>query len=91
MDLARVVSDDITYLKMNGVPSFDATTGKNCIVKSCLDSVVADFQMLSHCCNYLVATAVKYCPQCNVDRDHYMMLGVQRTPRQTKRNQYQIN
>ncbi|CAG2229332.1 unnamed protein product [Mytilus edulis] len=50
----------------DGVEGFDATERKKCFIKSSLNSIIADFSMLSFCCNHLGATANKYCPRCHL-------------------------
>lgn len=45
---------------------YDASLKQECVIKTCVDVVVADYAMLSLCTNHLGATAIKYCPRCLV-------------------------
>ncbi|XP_052067347.1 uncharacterized protein LOC127706729 [Mytilus californianus] len=91
MDVAQVILNDIKDLQSDGVEGYDANEMKKCFIKSSLNSVIADFNMLSYCCNHLGAAANKYCPRCNVDSEHFMSLGTSRTPDETKRTVERIN
>ncbi|XP_052076581.1 uncharacterized protein LOC127714542 [Mytilus californianus] len=91
MDVAQVIVNDIKDLQSDGVEGYDANEMKKCFIKSSLNSVIADFNMLSYCCNHLGAAANKYCPRCNVDSEHFMSLGTSRTPEETKRTIERIN
>lgn len=42
--------------------TFDAVHQKECLIKCPLDVIVADYNVLSFCCNHLGASAIKYCP-----------------------------
>ncbi|XP_063425521.1 uncharacterized protein LOC134709284 [Mytilus trossulus] len=83
MDVAKIIIDDIKSNR-NGIETFDAANKKKCFVKGIVDCVVADFNMMSFCCNHLGATAQKYCPKCYADADHFMSLCKKRTPADTK-------
>ncbi|XP_069109518.1 uncharacterized protein [Argopecten irradians] len=91
MDVAKVVMEDMADMKRDGVESFDANLNQKCVVKSCVDTVVADFNMLSFCCNHLGASATKFCPRCYADSDHFMSYGIPRTPGDTIRTVDRIN
>lgn len=50
----------------DGFITFDAVHQKECLIKCPLDVIVADYNVLSFCCNHLGASAIKYCPRCHV-------------------------
>lgn len=54
------------YSFRDGFIEFDALHQKECLIKCPLDVIVADYNVLSFCCNHLGASAVKYCPRCHV-------------------------
>ncbi|VDI47553.1 Hypothetical predicted protein [Mytilus galloprovincialis] len=90
MDVAKIIIDDIKSNR-NGIETFDAANKKTCFVKGIVDCVVADFNMMSFCCNHLGATAQKYCPKCYADADHFMSLCQKRTPADTKLQLSRLN
>ncbi|CAC5357348.1 unnamed protein product [Mytilus coruscus] len=90
MDIAKIIIDDIKSNR-NGIETFDAANKKKCFVKGVVDCVVADFNMMSFCCNHLGATAQKYCPKCYADADHFMSLCQKRTPADTKLQLNRLN
>lgn len=91
MDIAAIVNEDIKKMQPDGIESFDAMSKARCVVKSCVDIIVADYAMLSYCCNHLGAASTKYCPKCYADSDHFMTIAQNRTPRETQLQIQRIN
>ncbi|XP_062613603.1 uncharacterized protein LOC134275343 [Saccostrea cucullata] len=85
MDLGQLVVDDMLECERGEVLSLDAQTKKECIIKTCIDVVVADYAMMSHCTNHLGATAKKYCPRCFADAENFNQICQRRTPDDTRR------
>ncbi|XP_061186753.1 uncharacterized protein LOC133194862 isoform X1 [Saccostrea echinata] len=69
----------------HGVISFDALNQEECMIKCPLDVIVADYNMLSHCCNHLGASADKYCPRCLSSSGTFDQVIHSRKPKETLR------
>lgn len=54
------------FILRDGCLSYDASQQRECLIKCPLDVIVADYNVLSLCCNHLGASAEKYCPRCHV-------------------------
>ncbi|XP_078318513.1 uncharacterized protein LOC111104890 [Crassostrea virginica] len=85
LKLAELVVDDIKVSQRDGCLSYDASQQRECLIKCPLDVIVADYNVLSLCCNHLGASAEKYCPRCHASSASFNVLSRQRTPEETRR------
>ncbi|XP_061186754.1 uncharacterized protein LOC133194862 isoform X2 [Saccostrea echinata] len=85
LKLVEIAIADIKQCQRHGVISFDALNQEECMIKCPLDVIVADYNMLSHCCNHLGASADKYCPRCLSSSGTFDQVIHSRKPKETLR------
>lgn len=91
MKLVEMAISDIRQCQRDGFITFDAVHQKECLIKCPLDVIVADYNVLSFCCNHLGASAIKYCPRCHASSETFHQILQQRLPEETKRTVNRID